>query len=200
MKNNIAEMLLSHYEEFLGNYSSGKLYKFKEGASIQVLEYEKVFEGCKTYVSFGVSNFSGHIHNKCEIVLNVDNDFDRASCIFANVLMYLIENKVHFYKGSYIGGIAAFNEDFCAEHKKAGIYITEAYPFPKEFLLCDDIKIYMCFFISNEELEYLKKYGSDRFEDYLEEKEIDVMELNRAAFINIDPLKLSTKQTEERLC
>lgn len=183
MEKNIAEILLSYYEDFLGNYTSVQLYKNEEGESIQVLEYEDIFEGCKTYMSFGVSNFSEYIHNKCEIVLNVDNDFDRASCIFANVLMYLIENKVHFYKGSYIGGVAAFDEDFCAKHKKAGIYITEAYPFPEEFLMCDDIKIYMCFFISDEELEYLKKYGSDSFEDYLEENEIDIMELNRAAFV-----------------
>lgn len=180
-QNNIAEMLLNHYEEFLGNYKSARLYKDEGDASIQVLEYENVFEGCKTYMSFGVSNFSGNIHNKCEIVLNVDDDFDRASCLFANVLMYLIENKAHFYNGSYIEGISEFDEDFCAEHKKSGIYISEAYPFPEEFLMCDDIKIYMCFFISDEELEYLKKYGSDRFEDYLEENKIDIMELNRDA-------------------
>lgn len=179
MENNVAERLLSHYEEFLGNYTSAQLYKNEEGASIQVLEYENVFEDCKTYMSFGVSNFGLNIHNKREIVLNVDNDFDRASCIFANVLMYLVENNAHFYKGSYIEGISAFDEDFCAEHKKSGVYITEAYPFPEEFLMCGDIKIYMCFFISEEELEYLKKNGSDSFEDYLEENEIDIMELNR---------------------
>lgn len=180
-QNNIAEMILNHCEEFLGNYTRAQLYKNENGESIQILEYENVFEGCKTYMSFGVSNFSGDIHNRCEIVLNVDNDFDRASCLFANVLMYLVENKVHFYKGSYIGEIAEFDEEFCAKYKKAGIYITEAYPFPEEFSMCDDIKIYMCFFISNEELDYLKKYGSDRFEDYLEENEIDIMELNRDA-------------------
>lgn len=184
MEKNIGEMILSHYEKFLGNYTDSEPYKNEEGVSIQVLEYENVFEGCKTYMSFGVSAFSGYIHNKCEIVLNVDNDFDRASCIFANVLMYLIENKVHFYKGSYIEGIAAFDEDFCAKHEKAGFYIAEAYPFPEEFFdVCDDIKIVMCFFISQEELEYLKKYGSDRFEEYLEENEIDIMELDRIAFV-----------------
>lgn len=182
MENNIAEKLLSHYEEYLGGHPSVQLYKNQEGASIQVLEYENVFEGCKTYMSFGLSNFGADIHNKCELVLNVDDDFDRASCVFANVLMYLVENNAHFYKGSYIGGISAFDGDFCAEHKKSGVYITEAYPFPEEFLKCGDIKIYMCFFVSEQELEYLEKYGSDGFEDYLEDNEIDIMELNRKAF------------------
>ena len=71
-KKNIAEMILSHYENFLGDYTSAELYKNEDGVSIQFPEYKNVFEGCKTYVSFGVSNFSEHIHNKYEIIMNVD--------------------------------------------------------------------------------------------------------------------------------
>lgn len=34
VENNIAETILNHYEEFLGNHTGAKLYKFGQGASM----------------------------------------------------------------------------------------------------------------------------------------------------------------------
>ena len=42
-----------------------------------------------------------------------------------------------------------------------------------------DCKMLLAFFITKEELEFLKKNGSSKFEDYLSEKECDVFELGR---------------------
>lgn len=42
MEKNIGEMILSHYEKFLGNYTDSEPYKNEEGVSIQVLEYENI--------------------------------------------------------------------------------------------------------------------------------------------------------------
>jgi guanylate kinase len=39
------------------------------------------------------------------------------------------------------------------------------------------------FFVSKEESEYIKRYGSEQFEDLLEEKDVDVIEIKRKSIL-----------------
>ena len=41
----------------------------------------------------------------------------------------------------------------------------------------------MCFFVSSKEAEYIKKYGSEKFEDLLEKGEVDVIDLKRESIL-----------------
>lgn len=51
------------------------------------------------------------------------------------------------------------------------ILCMDVFLLPEDFAFINDIcRIYMCFFVSKEEAEFIKKYGSERFEDLLEKK------------------------------
>ena len=182
MKNNsIGEEILNHYEKFLGIFEERRLFRGNEDMpSIQLLQYSNIFKGCKTYVSFGLSKFSKMINNTCEAILAVDDDYQRAALILANVLFYIVENKLSFGRGTYIEGIENIDKEFADRHKKNAVYFTETYVFPDEFSdINGTAKMYLAFFISQEECNFIKNYGCEKFEENLEEYEIDIMNLNR---------------------
>lgn len=43
--------------------------------------------------------------------------------------------------------------------------------------------LYMGFFVSKKEAEYFRENGCEKFEDLLEENDVDVMSLNRESVI-----------------
>ena len=63
---------------------------------------------------------------------------------------------------------------------KTAMYFTDVYVLPEEFSFVDNkCHIYMGFLVSKEESEFIKKYGSEQFENLLEEKDVDVIEIKR---------------------
>ena len=112
--NNIGDIIIEHYERFLGTFKERQIFKSDMTmSSIRLLQYDNVFEDS-------------------------------------------IRNN------------------------KETIYFTEPYAFPDEFLNINrEIKMYLAFLISEKEYDYIKKYGRDEFEDYLEENKIAIMNINR---------------------
>ena len=41
----------------------------------------------------------------------------------------------------------------------------------------------MCLFVSKDEAEFIKKYGSEKFEDLLENSDVDVIDLKRKSVL-----------------
>lgn len=178
---NLGELILNHYDKYLGNYSGREIYKRDNNSpSIQLLKYENVFEDCMTYATFGFSNFKEAIGKSCEIVMITDDCYNECEEIFANALFYIINNKIKFGRGTFIEGIEKINQEFAIVHKKSALYFTETYSFPDNFSkITDSEKMYMAFFISQQECEYIKNNGADAFEDELERMEYDIFDINR---------------------
>lgn len=180
-KNSMGEAILNHYETYLGEFTDRRIFKGNdEMSSIQILEYDDVFEGCKAFASFGLSKYADIVNNTSEAILAIDDDSKNACSIFANVLFYIVENGLCFGRGTFVEGIENINKEFAIKHNKSAIYFTEPYAFPDEFAcIGEEVNICLAFFISDEECAFIKKYGCDKFEDYLEEKDCDIMDLNR---------------------
>ena len=43
--------------------------------------------------------------------------------------------------------------------------------------------VFMCLFVSKDEAEFIKKYGSEKFEDLLENSDVDVIDLKRKSVL-----------------
>ncbi len=181
MGNNIGELIIEHYEKFLGVFEDCLIFKSDEAmTSIQLLQYDKVFEGCKTYATIGLSRYADIISDAYEVVMVVDDDAEVSGTILANVLFYIINNNVKLDNGTYIEGIKNINEEFSSRHNKNAVYFTEPYAFPDEFSnINKEIKVCLAFFISEEECNFIRKNGCNKFEEYLEENNVDVMDINR---------------------
>lgn len=64
------------------------------------------------------------------------------------------------------------------------MYFTNVFVLPENFAFVNDVCcIYMCLFVSKDEAEFIKKYGSEKFEDLLENSDVDVIDLKRKSVL-----------------
>jgi hypothetical protein len=118
------------------------------------------------------------------VILPVDDLYDESAEIFANSIFYALSNNMNIGRGLLIEGADSIIEGFSEKCGKTTLYFTDVYLLPEEFALVDNkCHIYMGFFVSKEESEYIKKYGSDQFENLLEEKEVDVIDIKRKSIL-----------------
>lgn len=179
----LGEKIFQHYELFLGSHIGADRYTNNE-YGIQILGFDKVFEDSITFASFGLSKYSGLIGNLCEVVMAVDDDYDYCADILANALFYVVQEHMDFGRGTLIGGIDEIANGFWQKHNKTALYFTGTYILPEAFSIIDDnCKMYMAFFVSEKEYEYIMKYGCEQFETLLENNHCDVIDINRKSVI-----------------
>ena len=180
---NMGELLLNHYEHFLGDYIGADVYDNGQ-QEIQILGFPKAIESSMVFTTFGLSKYSDMINNQCEIALAVDENYDECAKIFANAVFYILSNRMNFGKGILIKGAGNIIADFVEKYDKSALYFTNVFLLPDDFAFVNNTcRVYMCFFVSEEEAEYIKKYGSEKFEDLLEKSEVDVIDLNRKSIL-----------------
>ena len=180
---NLGEKILDHYTKYLGNYAGAERYR-DGNMDIQVLGYSEVFRDCIVFATFGLSKYSEKIKKQCEVVLPVDDRFDECAEILVNAVFYAVSNGMEFGRGILIDGVDSVVNGFSEATKKTALYFTEATSFPEDFsTVNEECTIYMCFFVSEKEAEFFRKYGSEQFEDLLEENGVDIMSLNRQSIV-----------------
>lgn len=179
----LGESILDHYELFLGKYIGVDKYTSGEYV-IQILGFDRTFKDCLTFASLGLSNYSNLINNSCEVIMPVDDDYDNCAVVFANALFYVLQQQMDFGRGTIIEGLDNIIADFSKRHNKTAIYFTESYVLPEEFSKIEvHLKMYIAFFISEKELEFIHNYGCEEFENLLESSKADVINLNRESIV-----------------
>lgn len=179
---NLGEKLLDHYSHFLGDYIGAEVYTNND-YEIQILGFPNAIKDCLVFSSFGLSKHDCH-GKCCEVILPVDNLYDECAEIFINSIFYVLSNNMSIGRGLLIEGADSIIEGFSEKCGKTALYFTDVYVLPEEFSFVDNkCHIYMGFFVTKEESEYIKKYGSERFEDLLEGKDVDVIEIKRKSVL-----------------
>ena len=118
---NMGELLLNHYEHFLGNYIGADVYNNGQ-QEVQILGFPKAIENSMVFATFGVSKHSDMINNQCEIILAVDENYDECAEIFANSVFYILSNRMEFGKGILIEGAGNIVDDFVEKYHKSALY------------------------------------------------------------------------------
>lgn len=179
--NNLGELIIDHLKEYLGDFIGVDPYSDNEH-QIQLLGFDKAVENCLLFATLGLSKYSESINNCCEVVMATDGDYDKCADIFMNSIFYALANKMNFGRGVLIEGADSVAEGFSKQHNKSAVYFTDVYVLPKEFSMIEDMcKMYMGFFVSKKEADFIKQYGCERFEDLLEQNNIYVIKLNRSS-------------------
>ncbi len=175
MNQNNGEIILNHYEKFLGYYSDVKVFG-DEKRNVQMLIYNKIFDECLTVASLGISKY---LEGQFEVIMSVDSDFESAYTVLANAIFYMIQNQKNIYDGCLINGIENIDKSFFERHGKSAVYFTYPFCFPEGFYKNGEITFLLAFFISEEEVNFIKQNGVEAFEEYLEASNIDVFEIDR---------------------
>lgn len=179
----LGEKILDHYEEFLGDYIDSDRYT-NQKYGMQLLGFDKTFQESITFATFGLSNYSHLINNVCEVIMAVDKDYDDCATVMMNALFYIVQEQMNFGRGTLIEGVDNIIKDFSLKHDKSALYFTEVYILPESFSKIDnECKMYMAFFVSDNEAKYIKESGCEKFEDLLEEKNVDVINIDRISVV-----------------
>ncbi|MDM5155443.1 suppressor of fused domain protein [Bacillus sp. DX1.1] len=183
---NYGELYYDHYSKYLGEPMDREVFKNSEDIpSIQILKYENVFEECLVFNTLGVSKYEEIVGDNVEISMVVDGAFRSTGYILANTLFYCVGNEIEIGRGTAISGIESIDKSFVQKYNKSAVYFTEPFAFPEEYghVLTGNTekhgKILLAFFISQSEYEYFVKYGTEKFEELLEENNVDPFHVSR---------------------
>mgnify|MGYP003248946486 FL=1 len=153
----LGELILNHYQYFLGDYIASDPYS-DNTHQVQLMGFKDVIEDCLLFATFGMSGYAEEIKNCCEVVLATECDYDKCAEIFMNAIFYILENKMNFGKGVLIEGINNIDAEFSKKYNKTALYFTNIYILPEEFAIINNqCKIYMAFFVSEKEAQYIKE-------------------------------------------
>lgn len=180
------EAFYDHFCRYLGEPKRRDVFRVRQDAPlIQILSYERVFPGCEVFCSLGFSRFSSNVGAVAEVSLVSDGAFEACSKLLANALFFLVAQNMEIGRGVSVGGIANIDRQFAEKYGKSALYFTTPYVFPAGFAEVTVQgsairgKVYWAFFISQDEYEFFKKYGADKFESLLEERKADPFSLQR---------------------
>jgi Suppressor of fused protein (SUFU). len=187
---NYGELYYDHYCKYLGEPIDREVYKNNDKIpSIQILKYENVFEKCLVYNTLGFSKYEDVVGVNVEVSMVVDGAFRHAGYILANSLFYCISKQMQFGRGIAISSIENIDKSFVEKYNKNSVYFTEPFGFPEEYSYVHSErvdnggKILLAFFISQSEYDYFVENGADKFEDLLEENNVDPFNISRKSMV-----------------
>ena len=184
------ELYYDHYCKYLGKPVDHEVYKNNDKiTSIQILKYEDVFEKCLVYNTLGFSKYENVVGANAEVSMVVDGAFSHAGYILASSLFCCISKQMEFGRGIAISGIENIDKSFVEKYDKSAIYFTDPFGFPEEYNYVQSEsadnagKILLAFFISQSEYDYFVENGTERFEDLLEENNVDPFNISRKSMV-----------------
>jgi len=180
----VGECILMHYERFLREPMGRAVFESQAfDFSLQVLEYNNVFEQCRVFASFGLSHFARQLGGAIEVVVPVDQGWEIMASVLANVLFRMVELEMQVGVGTRVSGIEKVFPGFASAFGKSAFYLTDPYDFPPPFAAphCEmqDVRIYLGVFITDAEFEIINRNGINFLEEMFESQKIDPYVLRR---------------------
>lgn len=120
---------------------------------------------------------------RVEFVAVAQKEYELFPNILSTCCFHIINSHYACYPGVvYPNVIKLFYPEFNMKH----LMLTNPYTWDSEFTLDmgDCIVTWLeALPISDSEYEYIREHGSDAFEDYLEQQEVDLLDLNRPSVV-----------------
>lgn len=125
-----------------------------------------------------------------EVLLAVDDGFDRAPRLLATMLFYLAAYDVPLARGLSEGGIHDLDPSFVRDFDKDALYFTDPFPLPAELGRVfrhfglgghEVAEIYLGMFLSQSEHDHVKQHGAASFEALMQAADADPFAVHRAS-------------------
>lgn len=111
-----------HLERYLESAIRSQTFQQEAGTStIEILMYDQLFTGCRTFCSLGLTHYRQEVENIAEVILATDDGWDDIPYIFANALFYIVQAKMKIGWGMVIGGIDTIAPHFARKFGKMAL-------------------------------------------------------------------------------
>lgn len=171
--------LINHIEKYLGKITSGESITTEEFGKLQFLKFEnQPFENIVTYSTLGLSNHILNIKDgkdvRMELIASV-NDTEEGSAI--NDLLHYIAHKMLINHKAILRGQVIPIPNNILRNSFESVYVSIPVFFEEEFASLKgtdpDVIFAWVFPLFRNEADFIQKEGWNKFEDYLQENEID---------------------------
>ena len=184
----LGECFYDHLARFLREPARQSAFSIGEHMpSIQILEYDRVFDACRVFCSFGLTHYHPELNNLCEVMLPIDAAWDAIPTLLANALNIMITRSITLVPGMALGGLETIDPHFVNQYHKHALYFSFPFDLPDGFATVDcetcSGHVYLAAFISQSEYDYLIANGPEQFETILEAQKVDPYHLQRASCI-----------------
>lgn len=179
----LGDCILDAYYEHLGQPILGNTYAIAgQDKLIQVIVFDDVFDRCRAFCSFGLSNYSSELGEVGEIVMPVSAGWNTAADIMAFTLGKILTSVRKLGWGISVNFETEFPV-FARETGKHAVYLSLAQNFPETFrqFICGatSCTIYHAFLLTRAEHKYKLDHGAQALEDIFLDSSPDVFDVNR---------------------
>jgi hypothetical protein len=178
--------LINHLERYLGRNEEGWTSPPVVGDKIfQVARFADGESGGHCFSTIGLSHYPLRLKQsgkemRCELLMMVHKGIDRPAAILHQVGLEMIDSGSALSRGDVVG---PRNKMFESGDMSA-LYATIPVYLPDEFAACDVEELGPVVFIwlvpiHEKEAEFISRMGWDKFEDKLEEQDVDLTDVER---------------------
>lgn len=181
--------LIKHIEKYLGNITGGESVIIEEYGKIILLQFEnQPFEDVITHMTLGLSNHNLGINEqkevRIELIISVYREQNNTTL---DDLLLHISNKMLINHKAILRGQVIPIPGTISLGSFSSLYVSNPVFFEDEFASLKEIEPNIVFAwlfpIYENEAEFIHREGWNRFEDFLQENEIDnFWDLNRDEF------------------
>lgn len=181
------ECYYDHFEKYLGQPADRQRFQQNHTAPmLQIINYDNIFGGCRAFCSFGLSRYVEEIGEVAEVFMPVDDGWDDTPRILANVLFFMIQQRMKIGWGLTIR-FAETHPNFVTEFGKSAIYFSIPFGMSEDFnqVICDSQigEVYLACYISEAERQFFLDRGAYQFELLLGEHNVDIFNIGRESII-----------------
>ncbi len=152
-----------------------------ETKSIGIEKFMNVIEGYTVYATVELGSYKTAFRNS-EVIMVTDDDTDETSSILGRMLVIVAKKDLEVKDNLFIGAgtLNSFVPGFEEKHNKSSLYFTTISRIPNELPeVTSERKMYLAFFITKQECEFIKENGCEKFEKELIDSKIDIWKLDR---------------------
>lgn len=188
---NLGECFFDHFERaFPGRLVGRKRYPLAlTERELQVLYYDNCFDGCRVFVTLGMTHVG--LSPPCELMVVADREWDAIPAVLAACVSSIMAARSSGW-GYLVRDLDACDPGFVSRTGKRHLYVTLPHALPEKWFFrvdCGEVEgcVFQGLFVGAAEADYIVREGAESFEREMVREEVDVfavmrdeMRLNRA--------------------
>jgi len=186
-----AELLRNYIEAGFGGVTNPEKYSIENKYDVFIIEAKNSpYEDFNSFSSFGLSKYqlkgvNGLMPFRVEILSGSVAGVENYSRVVVSAVTYFIDSGTCYAPGSLI--LNGTEKSRIKYGDLPHLYLTTPMYWKHDFggigLSQYDVKFLCVFPISEKELLFCKKYGSEKFEELLEREEADIFNIGRPSIL-----------------
>jgi hypothetical protein len=189
-ENSLSDKYYDHYHKYFGSPSGRLSCVFDEKIGIvQALYYNRAVRGCFVISTVGMSKCKNEIGALCEVICIVDDSYEIYAKALLMTIQHIYSRRLQFGWGCAERGLAPFfKSSGLTASEMDGFYFCNIFSLPSQFASVQVGggqvgSVYSAVPITEKEYDYWCKYGSEKFENLLEENGVDTASVGRKSLI-----------------